>query len=282
MVFRGRSLDPGAGPRHAYGAGIRALREGAGMSLADLAAKVGYDRTILSRFETAERPIPEELAPLLDAAFGTHGLFVAMYETIRDDVFPDWVREFVNREAQAIRMRKYSSAMVPGLLQTRAYALAVIRAGRPRDAAEEVEAAVDARMSRQSLLDKQDPPHLWAVLDEAVLRRTVGSRTITCEQLKQLLAVAERPNVVLEVLPFNSGAHAFIGGSLTLLTQADGARCAYMESSHTGQLFEEPNVVDAYELSYDHLRTHALSPRESAAMIAAAMKEYQKCELPPS
>ncbi|MGC0414965.1 transcriptional regulator with XRE-family HTH domain [Embleya sp. AB8] len=258
------------------------MREGAGMSLADLGAKVGYDRTMLSRFETAERPVPEELAPLLDVVFGTHGLFVALYETIRDDIFPDWVQEFVKREALAARMRKYSASMVPGLLQTRAYALAVIRAGRPRDTTEEIEAAVDARMNRQSLLDKQDPPHLWVVLDEAVLRRTVGSRTVMSEQLQHLLTVTERPNVVLEVLPFISGAHAFIGGSLTLLTQPDGARCAYMESSHTGQLFEESSVVDAYELSYDHLRTHALSPRESAAMIEAAMKENQKCELPPS
>jgi uncharacterized protein DUF5753 len=197
-------------------------------------------------------------------------------------VFPDWVKDFVNREATATRMRKYSSAMVPGLVQTRAYAYAVIQAGRPHDSAAEVEATVNARLSRQSLLTKADAPHLWMVMDEAALRRPVGTPGTMCEQLQHLLVVAEWPNVVLEVLPFVSGVHAFIGGSLTLLTQRDGARSAYMESSHTGQLFEEPNVVDTYELSYDHLRTHALSARESAAMIAAAMKEYRQCELPPS
>ncbi|UGQ14743.1 helix-turn-helix transcriptional regulator [Yinghuangia sp. ASG 101] len=277
MQFQERELTPGASPRHLYGAEIRRQRKLVDMSLVALADILGYSRVHVSRFETAERAIPPDLPPKLDVAFGTNGIFVAMYELIKNEVFPDFVRRYMDFESKSIRMRKYVSSTIPGLLQTPGYALAALRAGQTTATDEKIREDVEARLSRQAILARDNPPHLLAVLDEAVLRRPVGSPSTMAEQLRHLLTIGESPRLILQVVPFAHGAHAIMGGSLTLLTQDDGTQTAYLEGSHTGQLIESIAAVTEYELAYDLVRASSLTQEASAAMIHAAIKEYEAC-----
>jgi transcriptional regulator with XRE-family HTH domain len=275
MQFQERELTPGASPRHFYGSEIRRHRKLLDMSLAGLADILGYSRVHVSRFETAERPIPPDLPPKLDMAFGTNGTFVVLYELIRNEIFPDFVRRFMNLAGTAVRIREFSCAMVPGLLQTPAYAFALLRASQATATDQKIQEDVEARLGRQATLAHDKPPHLLVVLDEAVLRRPVGGPKVMAEQLEHLLMVSQSSCVVIQVIPFAHGAHALLGGSLTLLTQADGTQSAYLEGSHTGQLIEDVTAVAGYELAYDLVRANALTQEASAAMIRAAVKEYQ-------
>ncbi|UGQ13377.1 helix-turn-helix transcriptional regulator [Yinghuangia sp. ASG 101] len=275
MQFQERELTPGASPRHLYGAEIRRQRKLVNMSLVALADILGYSRVHVSRFETAERAIPPELPPKLDIAFGTNGTFVAMYELIKNEVFPDFARRFMELESKATRMRKYMSATVPGLLQTPGYALALLREFQPGAKKEKIQEDLNARLSRQGILVRDEPPHLLVVLDEAVLRRPVGGPAVMAEQLEHLLAVEESSNVLLQIVPFGLGSHALMGGSLTLLTQGDGTQVAYLEGSHTGQLLEDVTTVAGYDLAYDRVRAKALTQEASSATIHAALKEYE-------
>lgn len=282
MQFQERELTPGASPRHLYGAEIRRQRKLVDMSLVALADILGYSRVHVSRFETAERAIPPDLPPKLDVAFGTNGTFVAMYELIKNEVFPDFVRRYMDLEATAVRLRQYASATVPGLLQTPNYALALLREFQPTAKDEKINEELNARLRRQGILVQDDPPHLLAVLDEAVLRRPVGGPTTMVEQLGHLLVVGQSPNVILQIVPFSLGTHALMGGSLTLLTQPDRTQVAYLEGSHTGQLLEDVTAVAGYELAYDRVRAKALTQEASTATIHAALKEYERCEPRPT
>lgn len=282
MQFQASALTPGLSPRHAYGAMIRLHREAANMSPAALGDIIGYSRVQVSRLETAQRSIPPDLPPKLDAAFGTGGLFVMLYELVKNDVFPDFVRRFMDLEAKAVRMRKYEAATVPGLLQTREYALALLRAGQINATDDKINEDLDARMRRQIVLARQLPPHLLILLDEAVLRRPVGGDRVMAKQLAHLLTVGKSPRVLVQVVPFSHGAHGIMGGSMTLLTLDDNRQYAYLEGSHTGQLIEDVGTVAEYELSYDLLRASALTRDASAAMIRAAQEEYEACETPPA
>lgn len=280
MQYQAGGLTPWVSPSHAYGAMIRSFREAAKMSQTDLAVILGYSRAHVSRFEKADRAIPPDVPAKLDKAFGTTDVFSIMYEPIKNDVFPNWARQFVTLASSATRIREYGAAAVPGLIQTADYARALLLVSRPQATTEQVNEGVEARMSRQAVLTRESPTHLMVVLDEAVLRRPVGGPSVMADQLEHLLGVCELPNVIMQVVPFVRGAHPLMGGSLTLLTQSDGTQAAYLEGSHTGQLIEDVSAVAGYELTYDLLRASTLTLEASEDMIRAALEECTSCELP--
>ncbi|MFD9685561.1 helix-turn-helix transcriptional regulator [Kitasatospora sp. NPDC059146] len=280
MAARTRELDPLSSARHLYGQELKRHRANAGMSLDRLSEIVNYSKTHLHGVENAERlPLPP-LSSKLDAAFGTGELFEGLWEIIRREQFPDRYRRYMDLEAQASLIQVYCAQIVLGLVQTEDYARAVLRAGRPWDTNERVEEQLAARLERQKILGRPTPPHLWLILDEAVLRRPVGGPAVMTEQLRRLLTAAQQPNVVVQVLPFTSGAHPAMGGSLTILTLPGGAESAYMEGSHTGQLEEDAEAVRGFRLSYDLLKASALPPDESAVVIQTVMEDFARCATP--
>ncbi|MGK4584200.1 helix-turn-helix domain-containing protein [Kitasatospora sp. HPMI-4] len=280
MVARTRELNPLRSARDLYGKELRRHRENAGMSLDRLSEVVNYSKTHLHGVETAERlPLPP-LSSKIDAAFGTGGLFEGLWEIIRREQFPDRYRRYMELEAQASLIQVYCSQLVLGLVQTADYAHAVLRSGSPRDVAEKIDEKLAARLDRQDILKRPVPPHLWLILDEAALRRPVDGPEVMRAQLDHVLAVAQRPNIVVQVLPFASGAHPAMGGSLTILTLASGTEAAYMEGSHTGHLEEDAEAVRGFRLSYDLIKALALPPDESTAVIKTAMEDYARCASP--
>lgn len=281
MKFKPQALNPYLSARHYFGSEQRRHRERADLSLVRLAEILNSSKSTLARIETAELMPPPDLPRKLDAAFGTDEHFHDLYQLAKREAHPDQYRRYMGFEAQAEVIEISDPQVVPGLLQTREYAYALLRC--QEDLAEEqVEARVNARMSRQDRQRSDSPPHQWAIIDESVLRRRVGSRECMHKQLASLLEQADTPNSKVQVIPFNAGSHALVGATLILLTLPDGSTVAYEEGIEAGHLYEDQDTVKKWRRQYEVLRANALSLTESAQLIRKAMEDYQTCDTPPS
>ncbi|MGW6026583.1 DUF5753 domain-containing protein [Streptomyces sp. NPDC055099] len=156
-------------------------------------------------------------------------------------------------------------------MQTKRYARAQFEAHNPKASQAEIDELVTARMTRQALLGGSDAPDHSLILDEAVIRRPFGSPAVMREQLSRLIDIAATTSII-QVLPFSSGAHGLVGGSLTLMTLADGAQIAYEESISTGTLLEDKAIVIERQRAYDRIRADALSREKTATFIRHAME----------
>lgn len=192
-----------------------------------------------------------------------------------DDVLPEWFEVYAGLEADAASLRTYQPEYVHGLLQTEDYARALMRAVPRPESQEEIERRVAMRLARQDRLTGEDPIDYWAILNEAVLRRNVGGRGVMRLQLDHLRELAELPHVMLQVLPFDAGAHPGMHGGFEMLgfPEPEDADVGYIEH-WTGSLYlEKPADIGTYTEIFDHLRARALGPDESKALIHQASKE---------
>ncbi|KOT42108.1 DNA-binding protein [Streptomyces caelestis] len=266
-----------------FGARVRRLRTAAGLTQAELGTRTHVVGTRITQIERASGAKPTlELARALDAALGADDLLVELWPYVYREAFPDWSRKFMEHSERAVVVREYAAHVVPGLLQTEAYARAVLKVGRTLGNEEQLEERVGVRMGRQERLGMPDRPDLWVVLDESVLRRPVGGKPVMHEQLARLLGIGSEPHITVQVLPFNQGEHEVMGGSLTLLTLPDGSEVAYTEGAHYGQLVEDPHEVRSFALTYDRLRAAALPPLMSLDMIRSVMEGYNRGAKVPS
>ncbi|MER5422644.1 helix-turn-helix domain-containing protein [Streptosporangium roseum] len=165
-----------------------------------------------------------------------------------NDILPSWFETYVGLEESATGIRNYEVQFVPGLLQSEGYARAVVRLGFPAAPEEEVERRVRLRMARQRLLRGAEPPHLWAVLDEAVLRRPLGGAEVMRDQIDHILQALELPNVTVQIVPFSVGGHAAAGGPFSILrfSQPDLPDVVYMEQLTSAVYLEKRDDVDRY------------------------------------
>ncbi|MQS01164.1 helix-turn-helix domain-containing protein [Streptomyces alkaliterrae] len=272
MPARPRELTPDRSARHLFGAKMRAHRERARLSLEALSNVVRISRSHLSRIETAEAMPPPSLPAMLDAAFGTDGIFEELYRLASKEIHPDQFQRRMELETRATLIEEYAGQIVPGLVQTEDYARALFVVANPKATRDEIEELVTARMIRQTRLEAVPPPDLSLIFDEAVLRRGFGGPAVTHAQLARLVELAHTPTTVVQVLPFEHGGHALVGGTLTLMTLGDGARVAYEGSITTGTLLEDLGIVAERQRAYDLLRACALSPGDSAAFIRSVME----------
>ncbi|WP_200309496.1 DUF5753 domain-containing protein [Streptomyces adelaidensis] len=224
--------------------------------------------------------IPPELPAALDAAFGTDSIFTDLYSLAKKEIHPDKWRRRMDLEARATVIKEYSPQVVPGLLQIAPYARAQFTTFDPKASAESIEELVAGRMSRQEMLLGDPGPDYAAILDEAVLRRSYGGPEVMRQQFERLLELTLTPSTYIQVLPFEHGGHALVGGSLSLWTLDDGARIAYEESITTGTLVEENAEVLARSRAYDLLSASALSPVQSADLIRSVMEALPHEHLP--
>ncbi len=161
-------------------------------------------------------------------------------------------------EDEVVSEDHYACMYVPGLLQTRAYAEAVHRASEMRCPDQEIAHMVDIRMKRQELLERPEPPHIWAVIDEAVIRRVVGGRETMRAQLHHLLEQARRPQVTVQILPFETGAHAAAVGSFVVLGgPTPELDVVYVDIIGGGLFMEKPQELSRYKLAFNYLRAQA-------------------------
>lgn len=178
-------------------------------------------------------------------------------------------------QLQASSIGSYTSMLVLRLLQTESYARALTRAAHPFAATDVIEGHVRTRMERTSPLDSPTAPVLWVVLHEAALLLPVGGNAVMAEQLSHLAEQTDsRPRIVTQVLPFSAGAHPFLHGSMTLMQFTDAPTVVYTEGAYSGQLVEEPLLVEQFRSAYDLARAAALSPEASLQRIVSAAKEF--------
>ncbi|MEU7989929.1 helix-turn-helix domain-containing protein [Streptosporangium canum] len=165
-----------------------------------------------------------------------------------NDILPSWFETYVGLEESATGIRNYEVQFVPGLLQSEGYARAVVKLGFPAAPEEELERRVRLRMARQRLLRGAEPPHLWAVLDEAVLRRPLGGAEVMREQIDHILQALELPNVTVQIVPFSVGGHAAAGGPFSILrfSQPDLPDVVYMEQLTSAVYLDKRDDVDRY------------------------------------
>lgn len=254
---------------------LRRSRERAGLSVRSLAEKIDYPYGYLSRVENGKQLPSDALSEALDTFFETDGLFGELLEMSRANLIADYSRAVVAREPEALRIQVFTSSVIPGLLQVKGYARSLFHASLPGHSAEELEERVEVRIRRQRILQREVPPYYWAVMDEAALRRPLGGRSCMREQLAHILKAAESPRTMIQVVPFEQGAHSMLGGSLTLHSLPDGATIAAVESFANGEPVESPKRLLDLNQRFDMARSKALPEAESLALINRYMEEYE-------
>lgn len=179
-----------------------------------------------------------------------------------DDVLPNWFETFVGLEEAASMIRSYEIQVLPGLLQTEAYTRAVVSAGVPNAALAEVERRVHFRIKRQEILRRADPPHFWAVIDEAVLHRPIGGAKVMREQVEHLLDLMALPNVTLQVMPFRFGGHVGEGGAFTILRfpEPELPDTVYVEHLTSAHYLDKPDHVERYAQAMERLTVDSQPP----------------------
>jgi transcriptional regulator with XRE-family HTH domain len=270
--------------RRRLGIELRRLREAAGLTIERVAETLECSDSKISRIETAQvGATPRDVRDMLDI-YGVIGeQRDDLVQIAREARQRGWWYEYgdvpisalVGFEAAASSMSIFAMVLIPGLLQVRDYARAVIRAIGHDLPLKEIERRVELRMARQGLLAGDDPPKLWVVLDEAALRRRVGGPSVMREQLEHLGEVAALPNVTLQVLPFATGEHAGMDGEFTIVGFPDQAdpNVVYIQNTTSDLYLEDPATVKQYDSLFDHLRASALGPAESVTLLADAAKE---------
>jgi transcriptional regulator with XRE-family HTH domain len=256
-------------PVRYFGRQVRKARLAAGWTLAEFGQRTGYDPAHLGRIENGKRPATKVLAQMCDRAFPERGgWFSEFYEESRTWIAtPPWFRDWVDREQHAMTLRNWYLGVLDGLLQTEDYAR-TIQGVTPGVTPDDVNARVAARMKRQAILTRDDPPTAWFLLDEAALRRCVGSAVVMAAQMSQLVAVAGLPNVTIQVVP--AIAHAGLVGGFALTESA-----AYVETAVAGQVFEDNEITARLLTRFDTLRNEALRASESLAFIEQMGEEWQ-------
>ncbi|MFE6933608.1 helix-turn-helix domain-containing protein [Streptomyces sp. NPDC057699] len=269
-----KKLDPSSSPRALLGAELRHRREAAGLSQDDLGAPLFVSGSFIGQLEAGTRRMQVDQAQKLDEVLGAGGFFVRNCAALKKSRYPDHFAEAAEAEREAITIKEYAPLLIPGLLQTEAYARAVFRAGLPTATEDAIDELVAARLERAQLLTDPTTPLVWVVLDEAVMRRRKGGGTVMAAALRHITSLARGHRVIVQVLPFSAGAHMALEGPLKLMSFAAAPPLAYLQGLGTGQLRDDPVTVRQYELTYDLVVASALSPEASLALIEAVAEDY--------
>ncbi|MBF6182540.1 helix-turn-helix domain-containing protein [Nocardia otitidiscaviarum] len=266
------------------------LRENSGLSKEEVSSRTGINVTTLYRIETAQaRPQRRTLTAMLDLyGIGEPQRSDAL-QLLTDALKPGMARPFeaavgevygayINFEAEALSARFFQASYIPGLLQTEEYADAVMQTSWPKISDEVRSQRVRARVERAKVLTKEEPLELWVVLDEAVIRRMVGGPEVMIGQLQRLLNDAAQRNVILQLLPFDAGAHPGMSGSFVVLDFQNPAdpELVYVEGIASDEIIEGHSEVRRYGVMFDQLRAMALSPRNSEEVINQVIEELRQ------
>lgn len=283
---RGREL---AGPtvlRMLVGAQLRRHREAAGISTEAAGYEIRGSHSKISRMELGrvgfkERDVADLLTLYGVTDPGVREPLLALAEHANQpgwwqrygDVVPGWFEPYLGLEQGAVLIRQYEVQAIPELLQTEKYARALLRARHPESPQEEIDKLVELRMERRRVFARPDPLKLWAVIDEAALRRAVGGLGTMRGQLRHLIEMAKRPNVTVQVLPFSAGGHAAEGGPVTLLRFAEPELpdVVYLEQL-TGALYpDRPSEIARYQDVLNRLGVQAEPPTRTPDVLRALL-----------
>jgi transcriptional regulator with XRE-family HTH domain len=279
----GRRGSPTVGRRR-LGVELRKYREAAGYTIDRVAERLECSASKISRLENGQtgaspRDVRDMLALYRVAEAECEELMAVARQTRQRGWWQPYgsvlTGAYVSFEAAAQSVRSYEAQCIPGLLQTEEYARTLISVARQDGAPEEVQNRVRVRMARQALITQDDAVDFWCVIDEAALLRTVGGRDVMRKQFDHLVVAAGLPNVTIQVLPLEAGAHPGMDGSFVLLHFADDADTdtVYVTMANGGVFHEKPEDLHRWEMIFDRLRQMSLAPDESVALVANLAKE---------
>jgi transcriptional regulator with XRE-family HTH domain len=277
--------------RRRLAAELRRLRHEAGLSIEDVAAGLGWQPSKLSRIENRQVGISTaDLRKLLstykveDQAYrdqlgdmARRATERGWWQSFSSDVVPAALANLIGLETEARTIRSYEPELVPGLLQTEAYARAVMRAWQPSWTAAYIDRRVEIRLGRQDVLREGGvSPQASCIINEAVLRRSVGGNEVMHEQVEVLAKERDPANVTVQVLPFNSGAHPAMAGPFQILTFHDPGDLGivHLESAMTAITLEQPEELRRYDEIWGSLQARALSPEDSRVMMRSYALRY--------
>ncbi len=284
------TAQPGSGPtvlRILLGSQLRMLREVKGITREEAGYAIRASGSKISRMELGRVSFKERDVTDLLKLYGVDedetATLVALAIQANSpgwwhkygDVLPDWFQVYVGLEEAASLIRLYEVQFVPGLLQTADYARAVVRLGQPGAAPEEIERRISLRMGRQELLTKPGGPRLWAIVDEAALRRPIGGKEVMRAQLEQLILATEEPQVTLQVMPFRSGGHAAEAGAFTIMRfpEPDLPDVVYLEQLTSALYLDKRDDVEKYTEVMERLSVESESPERSVDILSGMLEE---------
>lgn len=275
--------------RRRLGSELRKLREQKGMTAEEVAARLLVSQSKISRLENGRRSISQRDVRDLCGVYGVEDVRVvdSLMHMAKESRQQGWWHAFgdvpysvyIGLETEAESLRVYDSLVVPGLLQTRNYAAAVIEGTLPEATPEQVDRRIDIRLRRQErIADAESPLRFWVVVDESALRRVVGSKDVMREQLEYLVDMGSQPHVTVQVIPYDAGAHPGMSGNFAILDFADAtdASVVYIEGVTSDLYLEKPTDVHGYSVMYEHLRAQALSAEASRQFVENAAKGYAR------
>ncbi|KXK59118.1 XRE family transcriptional regulator [Micromonospora rosaria] len=285
---------PATGPtvlRMLLGAQLRRLREGCGVTREGAGWEIRASESKISRMELGRVGFKERDVSDLLTLYGVKDPHEreSLLKLARDannpgwwhrygDVLPTWFQSYLGLEAAAALIRSYEVQFVPGLLQTRDYARAVVSLGHRRATPDELDRRVDLRIQRQQLLHRPDPPQLWAVVDEAALRRPIGGREVMRGQLTALIEATRAPHVRVQVIPFDAGGHAAAGGAFTILRFGDQdlPDIVYIEQLTSAIYLDKREDLDFYAVAMERLCVEAEPPERTPQILTRIIDELYR------
>ncbi|WP_432013258.1 helix-turn-helix domain-containing protein [Streptomyces cucumeris] len=263
-----REPDPSDSLR-TFGAVVQALREHAGLSRAEFGELVRFSKHTVASVELGRRMPDESFVERAEEALGNTGALrkAAGFLTRGKPGIAVWFRQWARLERGAVSLCTYECRLVPGLLQAEAYARAVFDNSIPLLTDTQMEEQVAARLERQKMLyERPDVPFSF-IVEESVLRKRLGGAAVLLGLLSHILELADRRNVILQVMPVEAEFHACLDGPVRLLEAPDGRRFAYSEGQQNGRLITDPKEVSLLHQRYDTLRSQALNPQDSRRLL---------------
>lgn len=267
--------DPRMTPVQRFGRELARIRREAGVTQARLGSRLGVSPSLVAHFEKGDRTPRADFAAGCDRVFGTGDLFTRLCRNITAPTGPGWYIRWTDEiEPRARTLRSWDPLLIPGLLQTEQYARAVFR-GDLADSEQEIEDAVSARQRRQVILGKANPPTLWVLIDEGVLRRHIGGAETMHQQLDYLATIAKRQNVRVQLVPQNTPCTAGLLSGFIIAELPDAPTVVSVESAGEGEVSADHNFVSAIWNRYDRIRAEAYRPSQSLEMIEEARERWK-------
>ncbi|MFD3442686.1 Scr1 family TA system antitoxin-like transcriptional regulator [Streptomyces sp. NPDC058685] len=250
------------------------FREAAGLTQRALAAEFNLAEQTVASIEQGRRPLKPDLAARFDDRLDTKGaLSVAVDNMPEVDLIPAWAEEYMDLEREALALSWFENQVLPGLLQTEAYARAVFRSKVPALSEEDFNAQVTVRLERQAILQRNVPPTTSFIVSEAIVRDRLGGHEVYADMIRHLRSRADLPGVTLQIMPLGRESHAALAGPFILLETPDYQRLAYTETQRGSQLISDPNEVSILAQKYAMLRTQALNAEETKGLLGQLLGE---------
>ncbi|KRV47253.1 DNA-binding protein [Wenjunlia vitaminophila] len=261
-----------------YGDWLREQREAAGMTQQELADEAVMTRSHIAHIEAGRRVPSKEDARRLDKALNTGDVLSRFRPGENSRPVGSHFEAALQFEQQATMIREFALSCVPGILQTERYARAMLGASFPPLGDEERDKAVVTRLERAKILSDPVSPVVWAVLDEGVLRRPIGSPHVMAEQIAHIIGLMVSERIRVHVIPFGVGAHPLLQGMVSLMSFEDQPPVTYVEALLTSQVHDAPAIVERFHGAYHQALGDALPSKESLALLRATAKDYEQHE----